>query len=148
MRRVSLLNSRLLIYLRPNDSAFKNHITTVLYRFRSRPRHNFCIHLVSLRRVQPTYIFVHSEHSPRIYSVSTAFNIIKISGVYVADVAIGRRPNFAGRRSYSLRVLSTRIMRTDRSSLHVARCRSMVPSTNSFSLQARARMWSTGASLN
>jgi hypothetical protein len=65
------------------------HIT-VLYRFRSRPRHNSCIQFCLLTRVQPTYIFVHSELNPKYlmphYSVSTAFNITKIYGVYLADV--------------------------------------------------------------
>ena len=80
MRRVSLLNSCVLICFRPNNSTFTIHIT-VLYLFRSHPRHNSCIQFVSLRRVQPTYIFVHSEVNPKylmpLYSVSTAFNITK-----------------------------------------------------------------------
>lgn len=83
MRRVSLLNSCVLICFRPNNSTFTIHIT-VLYLFRSHPRHNSCIQFVSLRRVQPTYIFVHSEVNPKylmpLYSVSTAFNITKFYG--------------------------------------------------------------------
>ncbi len=82
MRRVSLLNSCVLICFRPNNSTFTIHIT-VLYLFRSRLRHNSCIQFVSLRRAQPTYIFVHSEVNPKylmpLYSVSTAFNFTKFT---------------------------------------------------------------------
>ena len=154
MRRVSLLNSCVLICFRPNNSTFTTHIT-VLYLFRSRHRHNSCIQFVSLRRVQPTYIFVHSEVKPKylmpLYSVSTAFNITKFYGAtsqMCDNIPERYAPQHRRLGAYLLRVLSIWITRTDRSSLHVARCRSMVPSATFLSLQARTRTWSTGDSLD
>ena len=154
MRRVSLLNPRLLICLRANNSAFMTHIT-VLYRFSISPRHNFCI-LSCLLTTGSAHLYLctlgtqpHVSDAPLLCLRHIQYHKVLESTSQMCDNGPKALMHLysVGWGSHSRHVLSTWIMRTDRSSLHVARCRSMVPSTNFLSLQARTRTWSTGASL-
>lgn len=150
MRRVSLLNSCVLICFRPHNSTFMTHIT-VLYLFRFRPRHNSCIQ-ICLLTTGSAHLYLCTlgsrlKYLMPLYSVSTAFNITKLYGATLQMCDNRPDPHTFPLRelgAYLLEVPSTWITRTDRSSLHAARCRSMVPSTAFLSLQARTRTWSTG----
>ena len=147
MRRVSLLNSCVLICFRPHNSTFMTHIT-VLYLFRSRLRHNSCIQLCLLT-TGSAHLYLctlgsRPKYLMRLYSVSTAFNITNFYGATLQMCDNRYAFPLCRLGAYLLRVPSTWITRTDRSSLHAARCRSMVPSTTFLSLQARTRTWSTG----
>ena len=151
MRCVSLLNSHVPICFQPNNSAFMTHIT-VLYRFRSCLGHDFCIPSCLLT-TGSAHLYLctlgtrlHVSGNPLL-----CFPCIQYHEYFwtLPPRCVTTEPTPQLRRSgcYSLHVLSTCIIRTDRSSLHMARCRSMLPSTNFLSLQARTRMWSTGVSL-
>lgn len=83
MRRVSLLNSCVLICFRPHNSTFMTHIT-VLYLFRFRPRHNSCIQ-ICLLTTGSAHLYLCTlgsrlKYLMPLYSVSTAFNITKLYG--------------------------------------------------------------------
>ena len=152
MRRVSLLNPHVPIYFRSNNSAFMTHIT-VLYRLRPRPRPDFCIQSCLLT-TGSAHLYLctlgtrlHVSNDPLL-----CFHRIQYHEYFwtLLPRCVTTEPTPQLRRSgfHSLHVLNTWIMRTDRSSLHVARCRSMLLSTNFLSLQASARMWPIGASLS